>query len=254
MAQPPPPAGWYPDPQDPQDPQVLRFWDGSSWTDHRHPTAPAAATQAAAHQSTPQAGGTILPAATGSAGSWEANGQGLGRAQASPNGIAGKLRLHQGETPLLAYQPSLGGCWLQMLLTLGLYAIWRSETVFAVTNQRVIYKKGILSKTERSVPLSQVQDATVFTQLWVAGVQISTAGGAPSIERLAPITPSQARAFADRVLQSAHQVRGAAFVPAAGSPQPTIVQQIQQLAVLRDQGVLSDAEFEMKKAELLARM
>jgi len=28
------PAGWYPDPDDPSS---QRYWDGSAWTDHRHP-------------------------------------------------------------------------------------------------------------------------------------------------------------------------------------------------------------------------
>lgn len=32
-----PPAGWY---SDPQDPESLRFWDGSQWTDQTRPMAP----------------------------------------------------------------------------------------------------------------------------------------------------------------------------------------------------------------------
>lgn len=38
------PAGWYPDPEDPAQ---LRYWDGTTWTDHRHPVEPAAAAPAA---------------------------------------------------------------------------------------------------------------------------------------------------------------------------------------------------------------
>lgn len=34
-----PPAGWYPDPNDASS---LRYWDGSTWTDHRAPATPAA--------------------------------------------------------------------------------------------------------------------------------------------------------------------------------------------------------------------
>lgn len=40
----------------------------------------------------------------------------------------------------------------------------------------------------------------------------------------------------------------------AGAAEPSIVEQIQQLASLRDQAILSNEEFEAKKAELLARM
>jgi len=47
-----PPAGWFPDPEDPAN---LRYWDGSAWTDHRHPAEPAAPAAApAAASATPQ--------------------------------------------------------------------------------------------------------------------------------------------------------------------------------------------------------
>ena len=42
--------------------------------------------------------------------------------------------------------------------------------------------------------------------------------------------------------------------PASGCPQATVPEQIEQLASLKDQGVLSESEFEEKKKELLARM
>lgn len=156
-----------------------------------------------------------------------------------------RLRLHDGEQPIIALQPSTGGCWAQLFLTLGLYSFWRAKTVFALTDQRVIYKKGIISKTERSVPLTQIQDATVFSQFWVGGVRLSTAGGAMSIERLTPITPAEARLLADQILQEAHKRRASAFVagfppppPHAAPPPLTIPEQIAELAKLRDQGII----------------
>jgi hypothetical protein len=39
------PAGWFPDPEDPAQ---LRYWDGTAWTEHRHPAEPAAPEPAAA--------------------------------------------------------------------------------------------------------------------------------------------------------------------------------------------------------------
>ncbi|MFF4960594.1 SHOCT domain-containing protein [Streptomyces sp. NPDC001222] len=49
---------------------------------------------------------------------------------------------------------------------------------------------------------------------------------------------------------AAHPVQGAAPAPQASTP----VQQLQQLAELRDAGILSEEEFAGKKAEILARM
>lgn len=51
------PAGWHPDPHGA--PQLLRYWDGSRWTEHTHPAQGQAPAQAAAAQpqtAQPQAG------------------------------------------------------------------------------------------------------------------------------------------------------------------------------------------------------
>jgi hypothetical protein len=47
---------------------------------------------------------------------------------------------------------------------------------------------------------------------------------------------------------------GAPVPAAAAAPAPTLPEQLQQLADLRDRGVLTAAEFEAKKAQLLERM
>ncbi|MGW6025140.1 phospholipid scramblase-related protein [Streptomyces sp. NPDC055099] len=46
------PAGWYPDPQGA--PQLLRWWDGSQWTQHTNPGQQAGGQQAQAQQAQPQ--------------------------------------------------------------------------------------------------------------------------------------------------------------------------------------------------------
>ena len=51
-------ANWYPDPQDPS---LLRYWDGRQWTEHTHPAD--AATAQAAEQSTTNLGAPGEPAA-----------------------------------------------------------------------------------------------------------------------------------------------------------------------------------------------
>jgi hypothetical protein len=54
---------------------------------------------------------------------------------------------------------------------------------------------------------------------------------------------------------AAHHQSGVALRPASAEPvQPTVPEQIEQLAALRDKGALTEAEFEAKKVELLSRM
>ena len=49
-----PAAGWYPDPQG----QGLRWWDGSTWTEHTHEEGAAAATTTATASTAPSAAST----------------------------------------------------------------------------------------------------------------------------------------------------------------------------------------------------
>ena len=69
----------------------------------------------------------------------------------------------------------------------------------------------------------------------------------------------QAEEFADRDAQIAAD-RQAAYAqqappppppPAAAAPQADVVEQLKGLASLRDQGILTDAEFEAQKAKIL---
>lgn len=56
-----PPAGWYPDPEAPED---MRWWDGATWSDHRRPGVPPQAilpspvpSPSAVEAGTPKSGG-----------------------------------------------------------------------------------------------------------------------------------------------------------------------------------------------------
>jgi hypothetical protein len=51
--------------------------------------------------------------------------------------------------------------------------------------------------------------------------------------------------------QDAQQYAAAPQAPAAGAAAPTTVEQLQQLADLKNQGVLTEQEFEAQKAKLL---
>ena len=52
--------------------------------------------------------------------------------------------------------------WLSLpkyLGTLGMYGFWRKRHTYVLTNQRMLLGKGIFVRTERSLPISQIEDA-----------------------------------------------------------------------------------------------
>jgi uncharacterized membrane protein YdbT with pleckstrin-like domain len=115
------------------------------------------------------------------------------------------LRLRDDEEVVMACRPSPH--WVVLinkLVTLWLYTFWWKRTAFVLTNQRVIYRRGVFNSVERSLPLRFVQDATVVAKWYgVAGVVVSTAGGAEGFEQLSPLSVAEARRFKDALLDAA---------------------------------------------------
>lgn len=66
-----------------------------------------------------------------------------------------------GEEPIVREQESLWFAWPKMLFSLTLYFWWWRCKYLEVTNQRVIYRAGLLSRTERSVSLENVLDVAM---------------------------------------------------------------------------------------------
>jgi uncharacterized membrane protein YdbT with pleckstrin-like domain len=116
------------------------------------------------------------------------------------------MRLHDGESILHATRRSgwLVAFW--RAISLGLFTFWWRVGWIVVTNQRVYLKQGILNKSERSLPLRFVQDATVRRNwLGVAEVSISTAGGAEGVSGIYPLTGSDGRQLADIIMAEARR-------------------------------------------------
>jgi len=119
--------------------------------------------------------------------------------------MASGLRLQQGETVVLDVLPSSFWTIGKYIFTLGLWAIWRSRHHFVLTNQRVLVFQGIVSKGEKSVPLSRIQDVALSRSILAGGhVALSSAGGTLSIQRIGPLTRESAREFADAIGERIH--------------------------------------------------
>ncbi len=111
-----------------------------------------------------------------------------------------RLRLHDGETVVLEMLQSSWWTLGRYVFTFGLWAIWRKQHRYVLTNQRVLLLKGIISKTEQAVPLDRIQDAQLRRSPLTGGwITLSSAGGPLGVGRIGPLTQADALRFADEL-------------------------------------------------------
>jgi uncharacterized membrane protein YdbT with pleckstrin-like domain len=134
-------------------------------------------------------------------------------------------------------------------------AEWRT-THFVLTSDRLIVRSGVLSKEGREIPLERINDLSyhqsLFERLVGAGDLVIESAGERGQDTFSRIPhPEQVEQMIYAELENNRQRVSAVHIE---QPESTIPNQIADLAKLRDQGVLTDAEFQAKKAELLSRM
>ncbi len=143
------------------------------------------------------------------------------------------------------------------------YLGWRM-TYFVVTSRRVIYRSGVISKRGVEIPLERINNINFHQRLidriiGAGDLDIESAGkdGQSHFDFIRHPDGVQHEIY--RQMETRNMpVAMVQQVPAAAAPAPApgaaVPEQIEQLARLRDQGHITDAEFEAKKAELLGRM
>lgn len=154
---------------------------------------------------------------------------------------------------------------LAVLGTLGFFALryarW-ATTEFVVTTERVISRKGVISKEGIEIPLDRI-NTVFFSQRPFErlagsgdlGIESAGEGGRQTFTNIRKPNKVQAaiynqkEAFEQRKLDRIGEASSGARPPSLSIPD-----QIAQLDDLRRQGVITEAEFETKKAELLRRM
>lgn len=137
---------------------------------------------------------------------------------------------------------------------LGRLANWLT-THFVITTERLIYRRGLVSKEGRDVPLGRVNNIdmrqSILERILRAGDLLIESAGETGQQRFSDIRrPEQVQREINKQVED-HDRRERGGGQRFGSS-PT--EQIAALASLRDQGVLTEAEFQAKKAELLGRM
>jgi uncharacterized membrane protein YdbT with pleckstrin-like domain len=138
----------------------------------------------------------------------------------------------------------------------GRYVKWASTT-FVVTDRRLIYRYGVVAKHGREIPLDRVNDITfrqsVFERLIGAGDLMIESGGERGQTTFSDIRrPSIVQNEIYRQMELEKDRDAARYV--APQHELSLPEQLEKLDELRQKGVISQAEFEAKKTQLLDRM
>lgn len=134
---------------------------------------------------------------------------------------------------------------------------WRF-TFFVLTTDRLITRSGVIAKRSKEIPLERINDVafnqTILERIVGAGDLLIESAGERGQERITNVRKPermQLMIYKEAEENSNRMMRGGAPAQAAAS---SIPQQIEALARLKEQGALTEQEFEAKKQELLKRL
>ncbi|MGH2750963.1 MAG: PH domain-containing protein [Actinomycetota bacterium] len=159
--------------------------------------------------------------------------------------------------PKAIFGSFMTGLWL--FFAVSRYLKWRF-TLFVLTTDRLITRSGIIAKHSKEIPLERINDVTftqsVIERLLGAGDLLLDSSGDLGPARITAVRkPEEVQLI---IYKESEKNENRMRMPHLGGLQPhrepTIPEQIEALARLKDQGTLSDEEFESKKRELLGRM
>lgn len=169
--------------------------------------------------------------------------------------------------------PVKGLAAIAVLATL-VWFLWRflqlRVTHFVLTSDRVIFRHGIIAKRGVEIPLDSINAIHFSQKIWeralgLGDLRIDSASvlGVSDFENVRRPNRVQNEIYVqmegneNRKFDRVSDGINASLANQAPPPQPsghTIAEQIEKLGELRDKGVLSEEEFQAKKAELLQRM
>src|SRR3954451_15931073 len=151
--------------------------------------------------------------------------------------------------------PALAVAVVALVWCLRRLAEWIT-TDFVLTTDRLIYRKGILSRQGKEIPLERVNDVSynqsLFQRLLGAGDLLVESGGERGQSQFGSFAhPQDIQNDIHRAIEAA-AARDADRM--AGRRELSPLEQLEKLEELRQRGVISQAEFDLKKAKLLDRL
>jgi len=150
------------------------------------------------------------------------------------------------------------------------YLVW-TYTHFVLTDRRVISRSGIISKRGTEIPLERINNIdfhqNILLRMIGAGdLDIESAGkdGQSHFDNVRHPDMVQQEVYRQMEANARRQASWSGEAAAAAglhapmavpvTDTPDITEQITKLAALRDQGHITEAEYDAKKAELLGRI
>lgn len=169
--------------------------------------------------------------------------------------VAGAIGASVADAPSWTGYPILAIVALTFVWLVLRWLRW-TTTNFTVTNDRIVYRSGVLAKKGREIPLDRVNDISfaqsVFERVIGAGDLMIESAGQQGQERYTDIPhPSKVQNVIYREME---RFRGREADRQSGRHELSVPEQLEKLDELRQRGVISQAEFDEKKAQLLERM
>jgi uncharacterized membrane protein YdbT with pleckstrin-like domain len=135
-------------------------------------------------------------------------------------------------------------------------------TMFVLTSDRLITRKGIIAKHSKEIPLERINDVafsqSVLERILGAGDLLIESAGERGQELISNVRhPEQVQLmiYKESEDNSNRMYKGdGTSAPAAAREEQTIPAQIEELAALKDKGIITEADFQTKKQELLKRL
>lgn len=160
-----------------------------------------------------------------------------------------------GDVQRLALIPLLLLVLLSLLWFVVRYAKW-ATTTFVVTTDRLIHRAGVISKSGREIPLERLNDVafhqTLVQRILGAGDLLIESAGEKGQQLFSSFPhPERTQNLIHHQIEQA-QARDADRM--AGRRELSPLEQLEKLEELRQRGVISQAEFDVKKAKLLDRL
>lgn len=161
----------------------------------------------------------------------------------------------EGTTRTYALYAALALLALALVRLVARFLVW-TNTSFVITTDRLIHRTGVIAKSGREIPLERLNDIsfhqTLLQRILRAGDLLVESAGERGQQMFDSFPhPERTQNEIHRQIELA-QARDADRM--AGRREMSPIEQLDKLSELRDRGVISEAEFEAKKATLLDRM